>query len=218
MKKVTAIVPAFNEEETIAEVVRILKSSPSIHEVMVVSDGSTDKTADLARAAGAHVHELFHNRGKGEAVRYGVSKTDADIIAFFDADLLGLTREHVSLLLFPVLTGERMMHVGLRDRGSRLTALTAHLPLISGERAMKREVFEGVPPTFLKGFMVESALNYFCRSRNYSYGSVKLSGLSIRRKYQKVGFPRAVLQYSRMFFQISKAMILVRAARLFGKF
>lgn len=210
MTKVTAIIPAFNEATTIGQVVNVLVSSPDIHEVLVVSDGSTDETVRVARQAGATVYELFPNRGKGEAMRYGVSKTDAEIVVFFDADLIGLTQEHVEELVSPVVNGERMMNVGLRDRGPILTALTRHLPLISGERAMQRFVIEGVPSRCLKGFMVESALNSFCRLRKYSYGSVKLSGLSIRRKYQKVGMRRAVLQYARMVFHIVKGMIIVR--------
>lgn len=210
MTKVTAIIPAFNETATIGEVVHILMSSPDIEQVLVISDGSVDQTAFVARQAGAIVHELFPNKGKGEAMRFGLSQTDAEIVVFFDADLLCLTLEHVRLLLLPVITGKRMMNVGLMDRGSLLTALFAHLPLISGQRAMKREVFEGVPSRFLRGFMVETALNYFCRSRKYSYGSVKLSGLSIIRKYEKVGFTRAVLQYIRMFYQIVMAMVIVR--------
>lgn len=210
MTRVAAIIPAYNEEPTIGQVVRILTSSPYVHQVLVVSDGSTDRTVDLARAAGATVYEVFPNQGKGEAMQRGVHETNAEILVFFDADLIGLTTEHVEQLVSPVISGELRMNIGLRDRGRFVTALTKHLPLISGERAMQRVVFEGVPSRFLKGFMVETALNYFCRSRRLRYGSVKLTGLTIRRKYQKVGFLRAVLQYARMAFQIVKAMIIVR--------
>lgn len=83
---------------------------------------------------------------------------------------------------------------------------------------MPRAVFESVPQRWIKGFMVEIALNAYCRSRRLRYASVKLTGLTIRRKYQKVGIRRAVLQYARMAFQIVKAMIVVRIARLLGKF
>ena len=210
MTKVAAIIPAYNEEPTIAKVVEVVRASSWVHEVIVVSDGSTDKTAEVAKAAGATVYELDPNRGKGEAMSYGVSQTNANIIVFFDADLIGLTKEHVEQLVSPVLSGGLTMNVGLRGRGHVVTALTKYLPLISGERAMQRAVFEGVPSRFLKGFMVETSLNHFCRSRKLSCGSVKLTGLTIRRKYQKVGFPRAVLQYARMAFQILKAMIVVR--------
>ena len=218
MKNVTAIIPAYNEEITIAQVVATLKASSCIQEILVITDGSTDRTAEIAREAGATVHELFPNGGKGEAMCYGVVQSGAPIIAFFDADLLYLTPEHVEQLVTPVVRGERAMNVGLRDRGVLVTALTAFLPLISGERAMQRSVFEGVPKRFLRGFMVEVALNYYCRARGLRLGFVKLRGLSIRRKYQKVGLSRAVLQYGRMIFQIVQAMVIVRVARLFGKF
>jgi hypothetical protein len=218
VKKVAAIIPAFNEESTIGQVVRILKSSPCLHEVLVISDGSTDQTAQFAREAGAVVHEIFPNRGKGEAMRYGVCQTDAEVIVFFDADLFHLTFQHVEALVSPVVDGTSVMQSGLRDRGFVLTALTKHLPLISGQRAMRRFVMEGVPARYLKGFMVEVALNYYCRSRKLRTGVVKLTGLAIRRKDQKVGLPRAVLQYIHMDAQIVKAMVVVRVARLFGKF
>ena len=149
---------------------------------------------------------------------YGVSQTEADIVVFFDADLIGLTSQHVENLVSPVVNGTYVMNIGLRDRGHLVTALTKHLPLISGERAMERFVFERVPQRFLKGFMVEVTLNYYCRSRNLSSGVVKLNGLTIRRKYQKVSLLRAVLQYVRMSYQIVKAMVLVRIAKLFGRF
>ena len=215
--KVAAIVPAYNEEQTIADVVRVLYASSLVDEVIVVSDGSSDRTHERAQAAGARAIQLPKKGGKGEAMMHGVALTDAPILLFCDADLIGLTALHVEALLFPVLAGDRMMNVGLRDKGL-LTALTAHLPLIGGERAMSRQVFEGTPPKFLRGFAVESALNYFCRSRHLPYGAVFLGGLTMRRKYEKVGIARAAWQYVRMIAQVMYAMVAVRVARCFRKF
>ncbi len=215
---VAAIVPAYNEAQTIQEVVRILKLSPLLDEVIVVSDGSTDRTADIARSAGATVFELSENGGKGAAMLYGVHHTDAEIIFFADADLLGFTVDHVEQLVLPVLSGSRVMNVGLRDRGVIMTRFQSILPLISGERAMKRQVIEGIPPEFLQRFMVETALNYYCQSRHLPYGTVFLSGLTIRRKYEKVGWKEGVVQYIRMAIQILTAMITVRIARVFKRF
>lgn len=213
MKTVDAIIPAYNEEATIGAVVSVLKQSPLIREVIVVSDGSTDQTASVARMAGAGVIDLPKNAGKGAALWRGIQQTDADILLLADADLRGLSLAHIEQLVLPVLSGQLAMNVGLRDRGW-LTPLTAHLPLISGERALGRHVAEHVPVKFFQGYMIESALNYSCRSRKMNYGSVVLSGLSIRRKYEKVGWPRAVLQYLKMSWQIGKSIIFVR----FGKF
>lgn len=215
---VAAIIPAYNEAATIADVVRPIVNSSCIDEVLVISDGSTDDTKEEAGRAGAHVY-VFHKRGgKGEAMRYAVAQTQADVLVFFDADLIGLTTEHIERLILPVINGARWMNIGIRDRGRFFTWLSHHLPLISGERAMRRTVFEGVPPEYLHGFMVETSLNYYCRAHRLEYGAVELPGLTIRRKYQKVSWSRAVVQYINMFTEVGKAMLVVRLARLFGKF
>ncbi len=104
------------------------------------------------------------------------------------------------------------MNIGFRDRGRFWTWVCHYLPLISGERAMLRRVFEGVPAKFIRGFMVETSLNYYCRTRGLNYGVVDLPGLSIRRKYEKVSWPRAVVQYLCMFWQIGKGIFIVRLA------
>ena len=207
---VTAIIPAYNEEHTIADVVHPLVASSYIHQVIVISDGSTDQTARLAEEAGAIVFELPQKSGKGEAMLEGVRRTTDPLIAFFDADLIGLTQRHIDQLLLPVINGDRMMNIGIRDRGPLFTFLSHHLPLISGERVMDRHVFEHVPSEYFHGFMVEIALNYYCRIHHLSYGATNLSGLSIRRKYQKVSWPRAVVQYLVMSAEIVKAMVIVR--------
>jgi len=216
--RVAAIVPALNEESTIGEVVSVLRSSPLIGEVIVVSDGSVDQTAEKARLAGATVFELPTNAGKGAAMLHGLARTDAPVVLFFDGDLLGLTADHVECLALPVLSGSRVMNVGIRDRGRAVNRLVARLPLIGGQRAMLRQVIEGVPPEYLQGFMVESALNYYCRSRALPYGCVFLPGLAIRRKFEKVGWRQGVVEYMKMFWQIFAAMVAVRVGRVLKRF
>lgn len=216
---VAAIVPAFNEQETVGGVVRVLVSSKLFGEVIVVSDGSTDGTAARAREAGASlVHELPFRHGKGAAMAHGVTHTDAPVLFFADADLYGLSKKNLEAVLGPVLDGKKVMNVGIRDRGPFFMKLSAHLPLIGGERALVRKVFEDIPDAYKRGFMVESALNFFCRSRRLRYGSVPCLGLTIRRKTQKVGMLRGALQYLHMWWQIIKAMTTVRLAYVSGKF
>lgn len=219
MAKVTAIVPAYNESQTIHSIVQVLKQSEHIGEVIVVSDGSTDDTNVKAKAAGADkVFQLPLKSGKGAAMQHGVAHADGEVIAFFDADLKGLTTDHIERIILPVLKGARVMNVGLRDRGPLATAMMYHLPLIGGERAMQRHVFESIPDQFLQGFMIESALNYFCRSRDYTYGGVKLPGLKIVHKYEKVGWAKGIKEYISMGWEIIKAMVKVRVAYKRGKF
>lgn len=219
MHNVAAIIAAYNEEMTVGHIVRTCVASNLFREVIVISDGSTDRTATRAREAGATlVHELPVKNGKGAALAHGVTHTDAPVLFFFDADLLGLHKRHLIAILDPVLKGKRVMNVGIRDRGVTLMQLSERLPLVGGERALLRGVFEGVVPRYMQGFMVETALNFYCRSRNLPYGSVQCYGLTIRRKMQKVGTWKGFVQYVQMWWQVGTAMVVVRVARLRGKF
>ena len=215
---VCAIIPAFNEEQTIIDVIEIAQSSQLIDEIIVISDGSTDKTVERARATGVLVCERKRQHGKGQALLHALPKTNAEVLLFLDADLIGLTRDHLERLLLPAASGARAMNVGLRDRGAFITKIIHKLPLISGERALKREVIEQIPPEFLQGFMVETALNYHCRMHGLAYGAVVLSGLSIRTKYEKVGYLKGVIQYTQMTFEIIQAHLAIRIAKMLGKF
>lgn len=216
--KIAAIIPAFNEAQTIANVLSALKKSSVLDEIIVVSDGSTDTTAEVAKTSGANVLELETQHGKGEALQRGLTLTSAPIVVFFDADLRGLTATHVEQLVSPVVNGGRAMNVGLRDRGLILNFMSRHLPLISGERALQREVIENIDPKFLHGYMVEAALNFHCRAYKQPYGSVVLSGVTIRTKVEKVGLYKAIGQYIAMGAQVLKAMASVRTAKLLGQF
>jgi len=212
--RAAAVVPAFNEEKTIAAVVRTLKATRGLDEVIVVDDGSADRTADEAAAAGAdRVLRLPENVGKGDALRRGVGATAAGILFFCDADFIGLTPAHVERLLQPVREGRKAMESGERDRGPLLAPLLARLPHISGERALRREVFEGVPARFLTRFRVEIALEYYCKVNRLAYGATPTVGIAHVRKMQKVGFLRGLAAYAAMIWQIAEAYVRVRMAK-----
>jgi glycosyltransferase involved in cell wall biosynthesis len=113
--RVVAIIPAFNEEPTIAAVVRGLRDD--VDHVLVVDDGSTDGTAAGARAAGAEVVEHGRNRGKGEAVRTAlgvVAPRGFTHALMLDGDMQHLPSEAAALLRAAqsgadVVLGERQL-------------------------------------------------------------------------------------------------------------
>ncbi|HEY8020157.1 MAG TPA: glycosyltransferase family 2 protein [Thermoanaerobaculia bacterium] len=163
-RRVAAIVPAYNEQETLAEVLTVLKAIPLIDEVLVVSDGSTDETVAIARGMKLKTIHLRENHGKGTAMAVGVAHASADILVFVDGDILNLTEGMLEQLIRPVLDGRSDMNVGIRNRGRILNAIHQTCgPLLSGIRCLRREIFEAVPEEQLAGFAVETGLNWSCR-------------------------------------------------------
>lgn len=172
--RTVALIPAHNEAVRIADTVRAVRSVPTIGRVLVIDDGSTDSTADAARAAGAEVLVLAANRGKGGALQAGIDRasSEADILLFLDADL-GASAAEAAALLAPVLAGQAEMTVailpkppgsggvglvkGLARAGIRgLSGYTASAPL-SGQRALTRKAWTASLP-IASGYGVEVAL------------------------------------------------------------
>jgi glycosyltransferase involved in cell wall biosynthesis len=83
---VSIVIPAFNESESIAEVVGVLRAAAPWREIIVVDDGSSDGTGDRAAAAGADVVRHAYNIGNGAAVKSGIRRAAGDYILIVDAD------------------------------------------------------------------------------------------------------------------------------------
>jgi glycosyltransferase involved in cell wall biosynthesis len=167
---VSAIIAAYNEEKTIAEVLGVLARNPRIDEVIVVSDGSTDATVEIARSFNAITIALRENQGKGYAMRVGVNYAQHDVLFFVDGDMFDLTDHHISSLLTPVLRNECDMNIGVRNRGPIRNFFHLEMkvgPVLSGIRVMRREVWDTVPPRYQERFKIEAALNFFCSQAGY---------------------------------------------------
>lgn len=188
---ITAVVAAYNEEKTIAAVLRALTSSPLIGEVIVVSDGSADRTVEIARAfEGVKTIALRENHGKGFAMAVGVANSSNDILFFCDGDMYNVTEQHIQALVEPVLAGHWDMNIGVRNRGPVPNFLHLKMkcgPVLSGIRVMRREVFETVPPQYQAKFKIEAALNCFCARAGYRQTQTIIHGLDHVIKESKLG-------------------------------
>ncbi len=115
---ISVIIPALNEEEPIADVVRACAATGLPNDIIVVDNGSTDWTAERAQAAGARVVEA--PRGYGRACAAGVAAADPqnDLLVFLDGDGSDCP-EFMEQLVRPILDGAQDFVIGSRTRGRR---------------------------------------------------------------------------------------------------
>lgn len=197
---VSAIIPAYNEEEWVGRTVQALQEMPEVDEIIVVDDGSTDRTFEEAKDAGALAHRFFSNKGKSEALRKGVRLSRGDMLAFVDADLRETASEFHKLISF-ILSEQADMAIASFGSTSRaglgLARSLAYWGILyhtgrkmvsplSGQRVMKRALWESLNfradrfaaevaltiESLKKGFrVVEIPLNMSHRHRGNDYGA-----------------------------------------------
>lgn len=156
-KKISVIIPAFNEENNIAEVIEKVKKCNNVEEIIVVNNLSTDRTAEVASNVGAKVIEC-NTQGKGYAMEEGIKVAKNEILVFLDADIPSYSEDIVCKLANPILERNVDFVKSTFDReGGRVTELVAkpllgilfpELPKfsqpLSGMIAGKKEIFENI--------------------------------------------------------------------------
>ncbi len=202
LRRVSAIVPAYNEAARITPVLDVLVSYPGFAEVLVVDDGSTDGTAEVASARGARVLRQPRKSGKGSAMQRGVDDAAGNLIFFCDADIQGLTHDIIDEILEPVRRGDTEMFIGMIDRRIYdAPFIIRFIPLLGGIRALTRALWERTPPKFKKGFEIETALNYYADHPGRPLHKV-FAGLTQTVKEKKYGLLRGTYWRWRMVLDI----------------
>ncbi|HJP64736.1 MAG TPA: glycosyltransferase family 2 protein [Actinomycetota bacterium] len=170
--RVVAVVAAHNEEATVGQTVKELLAIHGVGEVVVAVDGSTDRTAQEARSAGARVFEAGARRGKGAALEAALRQgPTADWYLFMDGDV-GATASEAARLLEKVRSGGADLAIGRlpalsgggfglvrRLAGGLIRLLSGpetSAPL-SGQRAITNEALQACRP-LAAGFGVETAM------------------------------------------------------------
>ncbi len=201
MAHTAAVIPAHDDEaSTIGDVVDAAVGAGTVDEVLVVDNHATTATVAAAEARGARIVECA-DLGKGQAMAAGVAATDAEIILFLDADLIDLTVDHVDGLV-GAIDARTGMAMGLFDRGPIQNWFFLNtLPILSGQRALWRELFEALDPEDYRGYKVEAALNSLCASLNVRTEAVICTGLWHRTKEEKLASPA-------LGFAVKQAMLL----------
>jgi hypothetical protein len=202
--RTVVVIPAYNEEQTLPEVIRAARAVDEVSEVIVVSDGSTDATAAVARENGAICIELRQNVGKGGAMKAGIDRADADVYVFLDADLIGVTPAHVRAMLEPVLRGDAAVAIAQLDGGRVATDLASVVaPNLSGQRAVTRAVLQGMSGMETTRFGVEIAMKRYIKRNHIPVVRVPLD-VSHRTKEEKMGLLRGFLARMKEYWEIVK--------------
>lgn len=186
MRRVVALVAAFDEEESIARTVKALAGIDSISEVVVIADGSTDRTAEDAVGVGARVLVASRRLGKGHAIDSALDPVGpADVYLLVDGDV-GETAAETSALLEEVLAGRLDLAVGvlppLEGGGFGLVKAFSRWAIrtisgfdpeapLSGQRAVTRESLQACRP-LASGFGLETAMTIDAVRLGYRVGEV----------------------------------------------
>jgi glucosyl-3-phosphoglycerate synthase len=127
---VSVLIPVLNEALTIDHLVRRVRRSPHVLEVLVIDDGSIDGSGEIAAKAGAAVMTSTL-LGKGASMEEGIAAARGDLVLFLDGDLLEICEDLVEQMISPILAGEADLTKARFSRmAGRVTVLTAR-PLLS---------------------------------------------------------------------------------------
>lgn len=204
-REAVLIIPAYNEEENLPAVLVTAMCSPLLKRVIVIDDGSDDRTAEVAESFEGVEVIRQSNRGKAGAMEAGVNASDEDLLLFLDADLRGLTLSHIEDLIRPVADGDYDMTVGLFYGPPHPTRWAHRLtPGLSGQRAMHRSVLDLLEDYGNLGFGIETAFTKLVNRKMISLKTVRLEGVSQVMKEEKRGFVAGVKFRARMFYEIMR--------------
>lgn len=204
---VTAIVPAYNEEKRISNVLDVLQRTKGLKEIIVVDDGSTDNTAEVVRKF--KKVKLITNKtniGKAGSMDVGVRNTKSKIIFFCDADLNDLTPEIVSQTIFPVKNEHYDMFIGLRN--NFMQSAVKKWAINSGERALRREIWENLPKYYKHRYRVEAGLNNFVKYKSKRGFGYRKFSYSQTLKEAKYGFLKGT--FLRWWMNLDVVMAVLR--------
>lgn len=217
--KTTAIVPVYNEEETVGNVLSILKEVEDLDKIIVVNDGSTDNSLEEIKKVKDNKIKLIsleENQGKSGAIKEGVKNLETDLVFFCDADLLHLKKEHVKKILSPLKDGEKAMSVGLIDYSKIRNNLykNGYFPLIAGQRALPFSIFKKVLNNpFMKDFGLEVVLNNYCKQNEIPIYKQILKNLNQRSKLQKC--KNGLFLLTKEFAQVFIIILMLKIKNIF---
>ena len=206
MPKISCVIPAYNEELTIKQVIDSVKDSQIFHEVIVINDGSIDKTFEILKKEKDIIFiDLEHNVGKGGAVWRGLQKATGDIIVMLDADLIGIEKRHLEKLLEPILNKKYDVCIGIIQHKKRwwMSFIQAAGSNLSGQQAFWKYLVDDANIKNTR-FGVEIALKNHFKKKGAKTIKIFLSEVDHLMKEQKMGLEKGLKHRGKMYREVTK--------------
>lgn len=213
--RVTCVIPAYNEEERIGNVLKVVVKVSAIDEIIVVNDGSTDNTVDIVKDFHrVKLLDLSPNRGKAYALKQGITAATGNVILLLDADLMGLKKRNIEELVAPVIDGDADMTLSLRKNSLFIYRLFG-VDLVSGERAISKDILENLKDYEDSRFGFESILNEHIVKNKLKFEVVKWDNVRVAPKHKKRGFWKGIGGELKMIGEIFAAVPVTKWIYIF---
>ena len=203
--KISCIIPSYNEESRIGNVLKVVIASPLIDEIIIVDDGSKDGTIALvnniisgnnsqANDKGRFrfiVHQK--NQGKSAAIVTGIKEAHGEYLLLIDADLIGLTVEDIARLIEPVSNGLADVSISLRENAPKAWHRIG-MDYISGERVLPRSLLASKTEKILKlpRFGLEVFINSLIIKNHLKIAVVPWPNVQSPFKHSKYGLWKGI--------------------------
>ena len=201
IKKISVLIPVYNEEKTVMPLLRKvenLKLPGIVKEIIIIDDGSTDKSETLIKSfiykkKGIKLISLKNNQGKGASLKKGFSSATGDVLVIQDADL-EYPPKNIKFLLKPILKNDAKVVYGSRklNKNNRYSSFAYYLggafinfliakfikqkalDFISGSKAFKSDVIKKIGPLNSKGFEFDTEISIKIVNSGYKIEEVPI--------------------------------------------
>jgi len=199
-KNISVIICVYNEEKTIMDVILSIVDYFETCEIIVVNDGSTDKTEQIIKRLQLGITisyvPLQRNMGKGYAMAIGLENATNDTILFVDADQRETRYEYIETILDSFYSNNKVRMVLGYTTVNIAGREVNPMKILTGERILfKSDLLPLLPKMKESRFGVETLLYLFYRSKGYQMDFVHLSTLKHLTKYEKSPFFQATRNY-----------------------
>lgn len=206
---ISVIIPVYNEERTVASIIEVVRTWGNTQDIIVVNDGSTDKTLAAVEQFRHTITILSRkeNKGKGWSLVEGVRHARGELLMFLDGDLVGLTHRDLDRMIEPILTNKADMLIAVTN----CWGLAGFEPFndINGERVLwKSSIAHDLDAFMDVGNGVEFVINDLHKDKRVK--TIKLPYVYILRKVEKAPQAEAMKQYVKEAGQFLRAIVQIQ--------